>query len=516
MEDATNQGSPLKEIEGKLRDLTPAKLYADAWINPDSRNLTRVFNHLRSIYRVLNGYLPREVVTKMPESGINQLNWDEGTIMFTDLSGFTPLLEENANHGKEGANALLAVLNDYFSSMIQIISKSGGNLLEFTGDALLVQFPIDRKKQDTQRAIRAGLRMQREMKKFNNIDILGKTFSLKMRIGIHVGKFLVADIGTPLRMEHVLLGSNVLSAKLCEGNGRKGSVSLTKEARKKVEDVYKFEKISEDYSLVVDNFTEDELGDYDILPSNTRMASMILLDASREGIAKSIEDSISMVRPLASYIPVPILKMLVENTSSRGVAPDFPEATLLFVNLLGMPEKLKNISEEDLQLLISEFSRVISLTNAEIQSQGGVMKKVTYHHAGPDIMAFFGVPNSHTNNTVRAVNAAYQIGRLVKRIKPIKLGDQTIKLTTHIGLTQGKVFAGEVGDRQGRREFNVMGNTVNTAARLMDYANENQIIVSENVFKEIKHLFDATPHIDVSLKGKSEKLNLYEIGKKIR
>ena len=68
--------------------------------------------------------------------------------MFTDLAGFTPLLEANAARGQAGAEALLGLLNSYFSNMLEIIGKSGGDLLEFTGDALLVQFPADQRGGD--------------------------------------------------------------------------------------------------------------------------------------------------------------------------------------------------------------------------------------------------------------------------------------------------------------------------------------------------------------------------------
>ena len=132
---------PLVNIEAQLREITPAKLYAEAWINPTVRNLTKVFNHLRTLHRILHGYLPRQVISDLPQPGLNRQQWEEGTLMFTDLSGFTPLLEGNAKHGKEGAQSLLKVLNGYFSEMLQIISKSGGNLLEFTGGCLIGAVP---------------------------------------------------------------------------------------------------------------------------------------------------------------------------------------------------------------------------------------------------------------------------------------------------------------------------------------------------------------------------------------
>ncbi len=133
--------------------------------------------------------------------------------MFTDLAGFTPLMEAYAAHGREGAKTVLKILNGYFSEMLNILSKSGGNLLEFTGDAMLVQFPKKRRQNDTDMAVRAGLRMQRAMAALGQIDTPQGQLSLGMRVGIHPGKFLAADIGTPLRMQHVLLGKAVRQAK---------------------------------------------------------------------------------------------------------------------------------------------------------------------------------------------------------------------------------------------------------------------------------------------------------------
>jgi adenylate cyclase len=139
--------------------------------------------------------------------------WLHGTMMFTDLAGFTKLMEANASKGRDGAENLLKQLTKYFSEMISIISKSGGELVEFTGDAMLVVFRKTEKNDDTLRAVRAGLRMQRAMKEFAEIDTPAGIVNLKMRIGIHSGRFLTAEIGTPRRMEHVLLGTGEFITK---------------------------------------------------------------------------------------------------------------------------------------------------------------------------------------------------------------------------------------------------------------------------------------------------------------
>lgn len=511
MDYISSEVSPLVAVESRLRDLTPAKMYAEVWINPSVRNLIRIFNHLRTVYRILYNYLPRQVVAALPEPGVNRYKWDTGTLMFTDLAGFTPLMEKNARHGEEGAQALHAMLNSYFSEMIQIISKSTGNLLEFTGDAMLVQFPADSREQDTIQAIRTGLRMQRAMAKFAKFEILGEEFSIGMRIGLHVGRFLNADVGTPHRMEHILLGSSVLDAKHAESKGKTGFVCLTPEASARVKDDFRLESLAEGYSLVTDDLSDKELGDYDILLPSSRMASMVLFDNSREGLIKSIQEAIDTVEPLASFIPRPVLNLLVENASTRGLPPDFPEATILFVNLLGLPERLDEVEGESLDQLVQSFSRLISVINAEIESHGGVMKKVTYHHAGPDIMAFFGTPNAHTNDSDRAVRAAREVRDIVNQSDPIRINDIDYKIESHIGLNRGQVFAAEIGDKQGRREFNVLGNPVNTAARLMDYASVNQIILSESVYEDTQASINVNRLENVKLKGRSQTLTLYEL-----
>jgi class 3 adenylate cyclase len=178
--------------------------------------------------------------------------------MFTDLAGFTSLLEANAISGSAGAESLLNVLNAYFAEMIEIISKSGGNLLEFTGDAMLVQFPTDQRHSDTARAVRAGLRMQRAMSRFSDLETPQGRFSLGMRIGINTGRVLTADIGTPRRMEHVLLGNAVRATKHAEGSGRVARVCMTENAYQSVANAFRGKAGKPGYVLVTDDFQAEQ------------------------------------------------------------------------------------------------------------------------------------------------------------------------------------------------------------------------------------------------------------------
>ena len=64
----------------------------------------------------------------------------------------------------------------------------------------------------------------------------------------------------------------------------------------------------------------------------------------------------------------------------------------------------------EITAITTTFSRLFALINAAVESRGGVLKKVTYHIMGSDVMIYFGVPNAHTNDPQRAAGAVNRSG----------------------------------------------------------------------------------------------------------
>ena len=502
--------SPLLSIENRLRNLLPADLYASVWVDPSPAMLERVFEHLRTLQRILHDYTARVLSESAPQPGQVRYSWQRGSLMFTDLAGFTKLMEANASQGHAGAASLLKVLNAYFAEMIEIISKSGGDLMEFTGDALFAFFPETERRNDTLQAVRAGLRMQRAMKHFSAIETPAGTLQLQMRIGVHTGRFLTADIGTPRRMEHVLLGTAVQQAKLTESNGMNARVNLSQLAFERVKDQFRFEQGKPGYQLVIDDLSDEQLGEYEITPRR-RQASNVLFERGVSGLLSQIEEMLGSIEPLASFIPAPILNLLVESAAERHIPPDFPEPTVMFVNFIGLPELVDRALPGEEIKVANSFSRAFAFINAAVEARGGVLKKVTYHLSGSDIVIYFGVPTAHTNDPVRAAQAALAIREIVKAIKPPTVAGIQPEVTCQIGIHEGAAFAAEIGEPRGRREFNVLGDTVNTTARLMNKASKNQIIVSGKIGAAIEAQFELHSLGSVALKGKSAEMPIFEL-----
>ncbi len=134
----------------------------------------------------------------------------EATVMFTDVRGFTTITEEY------GAQGTVSFLNDYFSLMVDCITKEGGMLDKFIGDAIMACFglPIPH-EDDPDRAMRASIGMIQTLWAWNQ-ERLTKGFKVvDMGIGLNTDMVVSGNIGSPKRMDYTLIGDGVnLAARL--------------------------------------------------------------------------------------------------------------------------------------------------------------------------------------------------------------------------------------------------------------------------------------------------------------
>jgi class 3 adenylate cyclase len=353
--------------------------------------------------------------------------------------------------------------------------------------------------------------MQRAMAQFAEISTPRGPLALGMRVGVHSGRFLSANIGTPRRMEYVLLGEAVQRTKLAEGAGQVGRVCLTGDAHAQSGRGFRFEAGAAEHMLVVDDLSAEGLGEYDLAPAGRRATNLMLLDRSVAGLVATIEEAVGLTEPLASYFPQPILTLLVESVARRKIKPEFPTLTVAFVNLIGLSEAVDQAQAGEEADIVAAISRVFALINATIEARGGVLKNVTYERTGSEFLIYFGAPNGHIDDPSRAADAVLTIRDIMVTMPALVAGDHEMRVSCQIGLALGTAFAAEIGEPRGRREFNVLGDTVNTAARLMSRAAPGQILMTEELHKAIEQRFDCAPYGTIALKGKSAPLPLFTL-----
>jgi adenylate cyclase len=160
----------------------------------------------------------------------------EGSAIFADISGFTPLTEALANElgPQRGAEELTANLNRVFHAIIAELDRYGGDVIYFSGDAITCWIDGD----DGSRATACGLAMQETMARVGEIVTpAGSTVQLAMKVAVAVGKarrFLVGD--PDIQLIDVLAGSLIDELAAAEHQAEKGDVVLEHSALRSLRD----------------------------------------------------------------------------------------------------------------------------------------------------------------------------------------------------------------------------------------------------------------------------------------
>ena len=144
------------------------------------------------------------------------------SVLFADIRGFTSLSENR------DPQEVVAILNSYFSMMVDIILKNKGTLDKYIGDGILAYYgaPIPREEH-------ADLAVGSAVEMVSKLDVLNKGLlldnPLSIGVGIHSGDVVVGNIGSRRKMEYTIIGDTVNTASRVEGLTKelKASVLIT-------------------------------------------------------------------------------------------------------------------------------------------------------------------------------------------------------------------------------------------------------------------------------------------------
>jgi adenylate cyclase len=145
----------------------------------------------------------------------------EATMLFSDIRSFTTLTEEL------GAQGTVALLNEYFTLMVQCIADEGGMLDKFIGDAIMAEFGIPvARGDDPDRAMRAAITMIKELQALNLRRLDRGQKPILMGIGLNTDKVVSGNIGSPKRMDYTVIGDGVNLASRLESACKEYSAQI--------------------------------------------------------------------------------------------------------------------------------------------------------------------------------------------------------------------------------------------------------------------------------------------------
>ncbi|MEJ7623534.1 MAG: adenylate/guanylate cyclase domain-containing protein [Pyrinomonadaceae bacterium] len=181
-------------------------------------------------------FMPEYVVQQMLENpdsfrlgGVNQ----EITVLFADIRGFTSISEN------ENPERVVALLNQYFSAMSEIIFEHGGTLDKYIGDGLMALFGAPTATpEDARNAVKAAVAMQQRLVTLK-AELSEQGFKdLSVGIGLHSGVATVGYIGSERRSEYTAIGDTVNLASRLESNTLGGQILISEATALAAGDIY--------------------------------------------------------------------------------------------------------------------------------------------------------------------------------------------------------------------------------------------------------------------------------------
>jgi adenylate cyclase len=211
---------------------------------------------------------------------------------------------------------------------------------------------------------------------------------------------------------------------------------------------------------------------------------------------------IALKKRLKQFVPAEVYQEIKD--IRNPLQPKKQDATILFTDIRGFTSISHNIPPDIVAQYLNEhyFS---PLGEIAFKYNGTVDK-----HIGDSVMVIYGAPVAQENDPIRAVRAAIDMQDAMQEHNSKLSFGAGIELNMGIGICTGEVVTGIFGSLR-KKEFTAIGPPVNIAARLEKLAGNNEIVISESTYQEIKGTVPAEPLEPIFIKGIEDPIPIYRV-----
>ena len=206
----------------------------------------------------------------------------------------------------------------------------------------------------------------------------------------------------------------------------------------------------------------------------------------------------------SQYVPEAVAQRLVdEDRAGSAVEGERLDMTVLFCDLRGFTAMSENLEPAIVRTMLNHYYDRV--TDVVLAMDGTLMKYV-----GDEVFAVWGAPLPSTDHPQRALDCAIAIQALTPELNRELLEQGAPEVSFGIGLNSGEAVAAHFGGGR-RRQYDVVGNTVNVGARLCSAAGRGDIILSDQVLDRVVSPPPVEPVGPIELKGVSRELRLWRV-----
>jgi adenylate cyclase len=207
------------------------------------------------------------------------------------------------------------------------------------------------------------------------------------------------------------------------------------------------------------------------------------------------------------YVPGEVVDHLARNHAALAFGGERRAMTILFSDIRGYTTFSERHPPEEVVAVLREY--LTAMVEAVFRNKGTLDKFI-----GDSVMALWGAPLDDPEHALNACRTAIEMQAALERLNAHWADSGRESLQAGIGIASGDVVVGNLGSDQ-RFSYTVMGDHVNLAARLeglnKEYQTRRHIIISEDVYEQVRDQVTALPLGSVKVKGKFKAVDIYEL-----
>ncbi|CAK0739562.1 putative Adenylate/guanylate cyclase domain-containing protein [Gammaproteobacteria bacterium] len=337
-------------------------------------------------------------------------------VLMTDIVGFTPLTERLARQGALGAEGIGTLINQFFSTLTELVHIHGGDVATFAGDGLVAVWPAGEENLATVvlRATQCAMAVRSTLDGYPT-----DAGNLRLHTALGGGELAVLRLGGRQgRWRLLYTGPALVQAAAANRRAGAGEVVLSREAWDLVQDQVK-------------GYLDGEVAWLDDMGHSVASCPLVVPSLSEMEAAFL---SHCLIGPVAAW-----------GDQTHWLA-ELRTVTALFVGLPPYP---------DADALPTAQAATERLQQAVDSLEGDLLDLLADDRGTTAVVAFGLPPHAHEDDALRAVQAALACREALA----------ALKIKTPVGIATGRVFCGVIGGK-GRRTYTLLGDTVNVAARL--------------------------------------------------
>lgn len=558
------EGSPRDEDRSSVAkdttQLSESEVLSAAVLSPHSegQNTHRLDKQLSfvdkaDVMRQMASFMPHLLVADLllkPESP--QCFQEEhffGAVLIIDISGFTKLTEKLAEEGRSGVDKLTHHVSTYFGLIIDVVHHYGGDVIRFAGDALITVFQAPERYPSTQEgklgpvvsSLLCGLEVQRELGEYYadgiplSLHVGCSAGNLtKMTLGGHSGDWFFIVRGEPYSHLGTAVDSAGFGEVVLAGPTRElllrsvpfRSTSMSPRPENVEEQYGNFLDLGNLQSSVtsmplprspppeprapittVDFHSADVVIRWVECNDEHDVRIISVEKGSRAAIQecppidsnKAFDGTGKLSRCIRSFLPKGLQGRI--DAGMVALLNEMRQVSVLFVSLQTNPNADAPVGEQ--------VHEALAIAQSVVKSKGGDILHALNDEKGTILVIGFGTLVAHHDDSVRALCAAIELGEKLENHPVI----------AWMGVTTGPAFCGCLGYEQ-RRDYTMIGDTVNLAARLMGASKSyppsefeyGGILCDEKTMEACKKKYDFIMLKKVYLKGKKSGIKVFRVG----